>query len=151
MPRPKKPRTVHRPPLYTGFRPVGVPGRELQPLDLSLDELEALRLADLEGRDHAESAEQMEISRPTFSRLVTQARHKVARFLVEGLHLRIDGGDVHFSGNRYRCEDCGRMLNTSMERELDSCPACGSRNIVDLAGGFGHGRCCRRHGGRRGR
>jgi len=130
---------------------VGVPGRELQPLDLSLDELEALRLADLEGRDHAESAEQMEISRPTFSRLVTQARHKVARFLVEGLHLRIDGGDVHFSGNRYRCEDCGRLLNTSMERELDACPACGSRNIVDLAGGFGHGRCCRRHGGRRGR
>jgi len=130
---------------------VGVPGRELQPLDLSLDEYEALRLADLEGLDHADSAEQMDISRSTFSRLIVQARHKVARFLNEGLHLRVDGGDVHFSGNRYRCESCGHLLNTALESDLAACPHCGSKDIVDLAGGFGHGRCCRRHQGRGGR
>ncbi len=151
MPRPRKKRSVHRPPLFTEFKPAGVPSRELETLELALDEFEALRLADYLGLDHAESADQMEISRPTFSRLIESARAKVARLLVEGKHLRIDGGDIHFRGNLIRCHECGHMFTTSIDDELGHCPNCGSARLIDLAGGFGHGQCCRRHQRRQGR
>jgi len=70
MPRPQKKRSVHRPPLYSDFKPTGVRSSQIRTLPLALDEFEAIRLADYVGLDRAESAEQMEISRSTFSRLV---------------------------------------------------------------------------------
>ena len=145
MPRPKKLRSVHRPPLFSVFKPAGIRQGELQPLGLRLDEFEAIRLADYLGLDHAESAEQMDISRSTFSRLVEKARHKIAQFLVEGGNLQIDGGQIHFQGNLIRCHSCGHMFKTAFEVELDKCPRCGSSHLIDLAGGYGHGNCCRRH------
>lgn len=147
MPRPQKKRSVHRPPLYSGFKPVGVGVRYLENLALTLDEFEAIRLADYEGKDHNESAGKMGISRSTFSRLVERARNKVAQFLIEGKYLQIDGGAVHFLGNVIRCEDCGYLLNLTLDLEATRCPDCGSKNLADLADGFGHGRCCSRHHG----
>jgi predicted DNA-binding protein (UPF0251 family) len=151
MPRPRKLRHVDRPPLLTGFKPLGIRSSELQPIDLSLDEYEAIRLADHLGLDQSEAADQMDISRSTFSRLIERARGKVARFLIEGAHLRIGGGDVHFVGNRLQCLSCGNLFNTDLDQAVDVCPNCGSTKLVDLAGGFGHGRCCRRHQRRQGR
>ena len=84
MPRSKMQKIVHQPPLYSVFKPMGVKKNALQTLPLSLDEYESIRLADYLGMDHAEAAEEMEISRSTFSRLIDQARQKIARFLVEG-------------------------------------------------------------------
>ena len=146
MPRPLKMRSVRRPPLYAGFKPTGVQARHLQDQHLSLDEFEAIRLADFEGLDHHEAAGRMEISRSTFSRLVERARHKVARFLIEGRHLKIDGGAVHFRGNLLRCADCGHVVQTAFDVATGSCPECGSTRLDDLADRFGHGRCCRGHG-----
>lgn len=151
MPRPRKKRSVHRPPLFAEFKPIGVPASELESLALALDEFEALRLADYLGLDHAESADQMEISRPTFSRLVEAARHKLASFLIEGKHLQIDGGDIHFRGNLIQCQQCGHMFNMTFDVDPVQCPHCGSGRLVDLAGGFGHGNCCQRHHRGRGR
>lgn len=149
MPRPQKKRIVHRPPLHTGFKPTGVRSSFLDVLPLALDELEAIRLADYEGLDHADSALEMEISRSTFSRLVERARCKVAEFLIEGRHLRIEGGEIHFQRNVMRCGDCGNLLNINFESNQATCPSCGSNNLIDLAGGFGHGRCCGRHNNNR--
>lgn len=151
MPRPQKKRSVRRPPLHAGFKPTGVRARFLEDLDLTLDEFEAIRLADYQGKDHSESAGEMGISRSTFSRLVERARNKVARFLIEGRHLRIDGGAVHFQGNLLRCEDCGHLARTPLDSNTKRCPDCGSANLTDLAGAFGHGRCCHRHHHNRGR
>jgi predicted DNA-binding protein (UPF0251 family) len=145
MPRPQKMRSVRRPPLFAEFKPTGVRGRFLEDLALTLDELEAIRLADYEGKDHNDSAEEMGISRSTFSRLVERARQQVARFLIEGKCLRIEGGEVHFQGNLIRCDDCGHLMNLSFDSKTTRCPECGSTNLVDLAGGFGHGHCCKRH------
>ena len=145
MPRPQKKRSILSPPRHSGFKPVGVTSRQLQALPLALDEFEAIRLADYQGLDHAESAEQMEISRSTFSRLVERARQKVARFLIEGKHLQIEGGEIHFQGNLIKCRDCGHLLNLPFDSDLTGCPACGSSNLIDLADGYGHGHCCRRH------
>jgi predicted DNA-binding protein (UPF0251 family) len=146
MSRPKKERFVFRPPLYADFKPAGIQRHGSVPLSLELDEFEAIRLADYMGMEHSEAAEEMEISRSTFTRLVEKARSKIARFLVEGKHLQIGGGNIHFRGNLIRCHDCGHMFNIGFESDIDICPACGSGNLIDLAGGFGHGNCCRGHG-----
>ena len=145
MPRPKKKRSIHRPPLFSEFKPTGIRASELQPLELALDEFEAIRLADFLGLDHAESAENMEISRSTFSRLVEKARYKIGLFLTEGRHLRIEGGEIHFQKNLIRCQRCGHMFNMTFDADLNRCPSCGSSNLIDLAGGYGHGNCCQRH------
>ena len=143
MPRPKHRRMVSAPPEFGRFKPTGVMARMLESQALSLEEFEAVRLADYQGLSHQEAADQMEIARPTFTKLVEEARRKVATFLVEGRELRIDGGHIHFRDNLLRCEDCGHRVRASIERDITACPACGSSRLVDFAGGFGHGRCCR--------
>ena len=150
MPRPQKLRSVQRPPRHSGFKPIGLRSRNLEEVALTLDEFEAIRLADSLGLDHEESALRMKISRSTFSRLVERARRTVADFLVEGKQLRIGGGEIHFLGNLIRCEDCGYVASAELIAETAGCSACGSTNLADLADGFGHGSCCYRyHGNRR--
>lgn len=149
MPRPKKDRLVHRPPLYNRFKPIGMRRGFLEEIELSLDEYEAIRLTDFEGLDHEKAAEEMEISRSTFTRLVDKARKKLALFLVEGKELIITGGNIHFRGNILRCQDCGHMFNIDIKTKILSCPSCGSSNLLDLAGGYGHGNCCKNRHRRR--
>ncbi|MEN6577323.1 MAG: DUF134 domain-containing protein [Phycisphaerales bacterium] len=76
------------------FRPAGIPVCALEQVMLTLDEVEALRLADLNGLYQEQAAEQMKISRPTFSRIVEQARRKVADALIHGKALRLEGGVI---------------------------------------------------------
>lgn len=64
--------------------------RELQEVTLDADELEAIRLADLEGMYHEDAAQEMGVSRQTFGRIISSARRKVAEGLVHGKALRID-------------------------------------------------------------
>jgi predicted DNA-binding protein (UPF0251 family) len=80
------------------FRPAGIPACALEQVTLTLDEVEALRLADLNGLYQEQAAEQMRISRPTFSRIVEEARRKVADALIHGKALRLAGGAVRMKG-----------------------------------------------------
>lgn len=105
------------------FKPAGVPATELQAVELGLDEVEALRLADVEGLYHDAAAQRMGVSRPTFGRLVQAARHKVAVALLEGRMLVFQGGPVAagqptidppvdergYCGRRRRCGGWRRM------------------------------------------
>lgn len=93
MPRPRKRRRVVRAPVHAFYKPQGVPLEELTGVTLPLEGLEALRLADAEQMDHARSAERMEISRPTFSRILREARRTVARALSNGWAIHVEGGD----------------------------------------------------------
>ena len=142
MARPRNNRVVHEPPQFAAFKPVGVPGRDLRSVELSIDEFEAVRLADYMGMSHEEAAKEMEISRSTFTRLVEDARKKVSGFLVHGNLLTIEGGQIHFRNNVIRCLDCGHMFKIKIGNEFDRCPDCRSERLQSLAGGFGHGRCC---------
>lgn len=94
MPRPRCPRQVAFSPSVTYFKPAGIPLRELEELVLRPDELESLRLADLEGLYQEEAAERMGISRPTFARLVETARRKVADALVNGRAIRLERAET---------------------------------------------------------
>ncbi len=143
MPRPKSNRIVHEPPIYTDFKPVGSKGQALEVIDLTLDEFEALRLADQLSMSHAEAADEMEISRSTFTRLIEGARKKLANFIIQGKLLSINGGNIHFRQNIIKCQTCGHMFKTSFNQIITECPVCKSDNLLNLAGGFGHGNCCR--------
>lgn len=94
MPRPKKVRQVGCSGIGRGFKPIGVPMTELASETLDLDELEALRLADLEGLYQEAAAAHMGVSRQTFARILRQAREKVARVLVTEQALLIGDGSV---------------------------------------------------------
>jgi predicted DNA-binding protein (UPF0251 family) len=76
------------------FKPAGIPLRDMEEVVVALDELESLRLADLQGLYQEKAAEQMKISRPTFARVVESARKKVADALINGKALRLEGGPV---------------------------------------------------------
>ena len=84
MPRPPKPRFVCQAPGALYFKPRGIPLVELEEVVLGLDETEALRLADLEGRTQEEVGELMQVSRATVGRILESARRKVAEALVMG-------------------------------------------------------------------
>ncbi len=97
--------------------------RVLEEVNLTLDEFEALRLADHEGLYQEAAAEQMGISRPTFSRLVAEARRKVARFLVRGTALKIEGGVVSMEkpAPDGRKEDNGTWTDHECDRRRRRC------------------------------
>jgi predicted DNA-binding protein (UPF0251 family) len=92
MARPKKHRWVCCEPSVTFFKPRGIPLTELQEVCLTVEELEAVRLKDLEGLDQEPTAAKMGISQPTLHRTVVSAHRKIADALVNGKALRIEGG-----------------------------------------------------------
>lgn len=72
------------------FKPQGIPLRQLEEIALGMDEVEAIRLADIEGLYHADAALKMGVSRPTFGNIIARARKKIATALLEGKALRIN-------------------------------------------------------------
>ncbi len=110
MPRPPKSRRVAFVPHLTYFKPAGVPLKQLKEECLGIEELEAIRLKDLEGLEQEACAKRMGISRPTFHRIISSARAKVARSLVEGKAIRIEGGNYQLAAGRMHCHQCGHTL-----------------------------------------
>jgi uncharacterized protein len=91
---------------------------------MTLDEFEALRLADLEGRYQEQAAERMGVSRSTFGRIVDSAHRKVAEALIAGKALRIEGGPVYTEPrNRLRCCRCALQWESATQ-EAGECPRC---------------------------
>jgi uncharacterized protein len=155
MVRPKCCRRISAKPARKVFKPVGVPLAALQEIVLSMDEFEAIRLADLEGLYQEEAAESMNVSRQTFGRIIETARRKVARVLADGIALRIEGGEIEMSEERmFKCDQCqhvwGLAYGTGRPEE---CPKCQARSVCrvseqeDSCGRGGKaGRQCRRRG-----
>lgn len=89
---------------------------------MTLDEFEAIKLADHEGLYQEQAALRMGVSRPTFGRIVTSARRKVADALVGGKALRIEGG-VIASAVRTRCDACHSEWDDADDR-ANRCSRC---------------------------
>jgi len=98
MVRPRLCRRIFSEPNITYFKPKGIPLGELEESILTIDEFEAVRLKDLEGLEQEECAKKMNISQPTFHRLVLSARKKVADSIVNGKALKIEGGNFKIIG-----------------------------------------------------
>ena len=89
MSRPVKNRHISCVPVASYFKPVGIPLRELEEIVLGMDELEAMRLTDLEGLYQVAAAEQMGVSRQTIGNILNSAHRKLADALLNGKALRI--------------------------------------------------------------
>jgi predicted DNA-binding protein (UPF0251 family) len=131
-----------------------VPASSLQEVILCIDEFEAIRLADFERLYHEQAAEKMNISRQTFGRIVEAARGKVARALVEGLALRIEGGEIEMAEQRaFWCQQCQHSWSVPFGTGgPDGCPACKGKHIFcseEKRGMEMTGQTCRRHQCRR--
>jgi uncharacterized protein len=105
MSRPFKCRRVEYLPDVNYFKPAGIPLRDLEEVCMSVEEAEALRLKDLEGLEQEQGAEKMNISRPTFQRVLASARQKVADALLNGKAIRIEGGNFQVTPVTLRCNE----------------------------------------------
>jgi predicted DNA-binding protein (UPF0251 family) len=105
MGRPKKCRWVETEPGVTFFKPRGIPLRSLQQIVITVDELEAMRLADFLEMTQEEVAQRMQVSRPTVTRMLSRAHRAVAEALVHGKAICIQGGDYRVG---QQCQSCGQ-------------------------------------------
>jgi predicted DNA-binding protein (UPF0251 family)/DNA-directed RNA polymerase subunit RPC12/RpoP len=154
MARPTKWRKIENIPSFPYFIPSETGVTEIPENVLKLEELEAIRLKDFEGLEQGECAKKMEVSRPTFQRILISTREKIADSLVNGKIIHIDGGNFTRNICPVRCLDCGKEWMESYEN-LESikngdylCPACGSAKVIcrqNCQGKFGR-RNCWRHG-----
>ena len=130
MVRPQKDRLVNIDPQVNYFKPRGVPMVDLEQVELTVDELEALRLADFLGMSHEQAGKQMGVSRATFGRIVEQARKTVADALIHGRAINVEGGNykrVDPRGNRlFLCELCKcKWEEPPGTGRPKGCPSCG--------------------------
>ncbi len=117
MPRPRKCRRINSTPKEMYFKPQGIPMMDLNEVYLPFEGVEALRLADLEGLSQQEAAQRMHVSRHTFGRILAEARRVVSEALVQGMALRIQGGDYIVA------ERCPGVARRQAMRGVDgSCP-----------------------------
>ena len=149
MARPTKWRKIENVPTIPYFTPSETSIVEIPENILKLEELEAIRLKDLEGLEQGECAEKMEVSRPTFQRILLSAREKIADSLINGKTIHIEGGNYTRNICPVRCMDCGNEWMESYEN-LDvikngdyTCPDCGSNKV--LCGQNCKGKFCRKH------
>lgn len=90
MPRPRIPRCLRFKPNVYYFKPQGIPLRLLDEVVLLPDELEALKLHEVDGLEQTEAASKMKISQPTFARLLGSAHKKIAEAVIKGKAIRIE-------------------------------------------------------------
>ena len=129
MVRPKKDRLVAYNPGVSYFKPRGIPMVDLEEVMLTVDEREAIRLADLEGMAHEAAGEQMGVSRATYGRIVQRARRIVAEALIHGKAINVEGGNYRLTGEprAFRCEDCRHEWEEGCGTgRPDGCPECRS-------------------------
>ncbi len=129
--RPHQCRWVGSMPTVTRYKACGVPLNLSTEIVLSIDEFEALRLADQNGLHHAKAGEMMGISRATFGRIIESARRKTILALSNGYSLRIEGGAYEVVMKRnFICADCGHRWESNQGRcHTPGCPKCGSKQF----------------------
>jgi uncharacterized protein len=132
MSRPFKCKRIGYLPEVTIFKPTGIPLRELEVVAFSFEEAEAIRLKELEGLEQEPAAEKMNISRPTFQRILASARQKLADVIINGKAIRIEGGNYEISIRRFRCAG-GHEWDMPLEELEDNhptkCPICDTPEI----------------------
>ena len=130
MVRPTKYRRVEFFPEDTYFVPCGKPKCKLEEVELKVEELEAMRLKDIEDLNQEECAERMQISRQTFQNIIDSARKKVILALTEGKAIRIRRGNYTSTYCKFECHGCGKKYEIKSEQDIYTCPACGSEDII---------------------
>jgi predicted DNA-binding protein (UPF0251 family) len=145
MVRPRKIKKVFFEPNATYFKPSGVPLRDLDEVVITLDELETLRLSNIEKLSQTDAANLMDIHQSTFQRTLTRAREKIADALINSKAIKIFGGEYQIpvqkkgfgrnrsgmqnqlnDSNQCICPNCGYKQNHIAGKpcNLEVCPVC---------------------------
>jgi predicted DNA-binding protein (UPF0251 family) len=142
MARPTGKRQVKAKPPCGLFKPAGIPAKDLDEVQLTVDEYEAIRLVDYEGLYQEQAAEAMDVSRQTLGRILELARRKVGETLVQGKSLRIEGGEYFMGQTRcFVCPDCKHRWTVAYGvPRPETCPKCPSRKVVRCDAKLGQGR-----------
>jgi len=132
MVRPHKSRIVGYHPQISYFKPRGIPLRDLEEVRLTVDECEALRLADLLGLAHEDAGRKMGVSRATFGRITQRARQQVADALINGKAIRVEGGNYRMADSPriFCCETCRHTWQAPRGTGRPShCPECADPHV----------------------
>lgn len=125
MARPRRFRRISEEPQIRCFKPEREDLESLEPIEILIDEFEAIKLRDYHDIQQKRSAEIMGVSQPTFHRILTSARKKIAKALINGNSIIITG---NYQLIRYECNVC-RFHWKHPRKEYKKCPDCGSANI----------------------
>lgn len=128
MVRPQKNRLVAFGPDVSYFKPRGIPLLDLSEVQLTVDEFEAIRLADLLDMSHEAAGRQMGVSRATFGRIIQRARETVADALINGKAIRIEGGNYQVVSEHrvFQCVQCRHRWEEPLGTGRPKCcPMCG--------------------------
>ncbi len=153
MVRPRRWRHVYNKVEFNYFKPLGMPLTQLEEINLDTEELEALRFTEIEEMEQTEAAEKMNISQPTYHRILKSARKKLAQALINGKAIKIQGGNYKMldrggaelrkgSGGRIggfgagiggicKCSNCGYEKQHVRGQPCNQikCPKCGNLMI----------------------
>jgi len=121
MPRPLKKRNVCQLPSYLAFGPCQSCGKKIDSVTLLIDELETIRLIDLEGYSQEEASIQMKVARTTVQRIYIDARKKLSDAIVNGKRLVIEGGEyILCDKNSESCHRPNRLCQMNYQSKEDS-------------------------------
>jgi len=139
MARPPKKRYVKHRLSFKEFGPLDIEVNvydDSKVVSLTVDQLEAMRLADLEGMSHNDAADFMKVSRQTFGRIIEQARQIVTLALINGKVLKIEcDSNIEFLDREVKCIECGCewMLSGPKSNDIVKCSSCGSPEVIKRA------------------
>jgi uncharacterized protein len=133
MARPHKSRKISNPPKMKGFKPYGMPMCKIEPVMLKFEEYESIRLINYDGLSQDKAAEQMNVSRPTFTRIYNKALKQIAKSFVEGKAIEIEGGDYQLEKDWYRCKKCYKLIE-GLENHFKckNCTVYGQNELIKL-------------------
>ncbi len=130
MVRPHKNRMVAYNPDISYFKPRGIPLIDLQEVQITIDEYEALRLSDLMNMSYEDAANKMKVSRATFGRIVQRARKTVADALINGKAINIQGGSYRIIDKKriVICKNCNNKWEQPRGTgKPGNCPSCSQK------------------------
>jgi predicted DNA-binding protein (UPF0251 family) len=116
-----------------GFRPFGLPLCKIGSVQLTFEEYETIRLINYEMLDQEQAAEQMNVSRPTLTRIYNKALKTISQAFVEGKAIVIEGGDYELENEWFRCRKCHKLIE-GLENHMkcENCNMFGSDELILL-------------------
>jgi predicted DNA-binding protein (UPF0251 family) len=133
MPRPVRNRKINNPPVMAGFRPFGMPLCDIEVVKFQYDEYESINLINYQGLPQDLAAEKMGVSRPTFTRVYNRALKKIAKAFVECQAIEIEGGNVEFEKQWFKCNKCFKLIEgIENHTQCKGCDSFGIKELVNL-------------------
>ncbi len=116
-----------------GFKPFGIAFCDTEHIVLQFEEYEAVKSVIYDDLPQELAADQMEVSRPTLTRIYNSALKKIAQAFVEGKSILIEGGDFEFEKDWYKCKRCFKLI-MGMENHTKccDCPSSNGEKLVNL-------------------